>query len=301
MARHRRGRRSWSLATVPVYLKLGSEFMPPLDEGSLLYMPTTMPGISITEAQKVLQVTDRIIKQFPEVDRVLGKAGRAETSTDPAPLSMLETVIILKPKSEWRKVRHLVFLLGAGLGPLHLPALHPRPHLPGRAHQPDERGPEPAGPGQRLDDAHQGPDRHAEHGPADARGAQDLGLATWTPSRRSGPRSKPALNGVEGTRSVFAERTGSGYFLDIEWNREALARYGLSIEEAQEVIQRAIGGENITTTVEGRERYPVNVRYMRDFRADIGALDRVLVPVGGGDGRSRCPSWPTVKVAPGRP
>ena len=91
------------IATVPVYLKLGSEFMPPLDEGSILYMPTTMPGISITEAQKLLQVTDRIIKQFPEVDRVLGKAGRAETSTDPAPLSMLETVIILKPKSEWRK------------------------------------------------------------------------------------------------------------------------------------------------------------------------------------------------------
>ena len=100
----RGGRWSWSLATVPVFLQLGSEFMPPLDEGSLLYMPTTMPGISIAEAQKLLQVTDRIMRQFPEVDRVLGKAGRAETATDPAPLSMLETVITLKPKSEWRHV-----------------------------------------------------------------------------------------------------------------------------------------------------------------------------------------------------
>ncbi len=103
------------IATIPVYFELGREFMPPLEEGSILYMPSTMPGISIQEAQKTLQVTDRIIKQFPEVDRVLGKAGRADTSTDPAPLSMLETVIILKPKSEWRRAKDLVLILGPRL------------------------------------------------------------------------------------------------------------------------------------------------------------------------------------------
>ena len=119
------------VATVPVYFKLGSEFMPPLEEGSILYMPTTMPGISITEAQKLLQVTDRIIKQFPEVDRVLGKAGRAETSTDPAPLSMLETVIILKPKSEWRKVDTWYSAWAPGMAEGRLAAHHARPHLPG--------------------------------------------------------------------------------------------------------------------------------------------------------------------------
>ena len=128
------------IVTVPIYFKLGSEFMPPLEEGSILYMPSTMPGISITEAQKLLQVTDRIIKQFPEVDRVLGKAGRAETSTDPAPLSMLETVIILKPKVRMAEGGHLVFLLGAGVGQGRLPPYHPGSHLPGGTDQPDERG-----------------------------------------------------------------------------------------------------------------------------------------------------------------
>jgi Cu(I)/Ag(I) efflux system membrane protein CusA/SilA len=266
-------------ATVPVFLKLGSEFMPPLEEGSLLYMPTTMPGISITEAQKVLQVTDRIIKQFPEVDRVLGKAGRAETSTDPAPLSMLETVVILKPKAEWRKVKTWYSSWTPGWAKSVL-----RHFTPDNISQEDLIN--------QMNEALSIPGL-ANSWTMPIRGRIEMlstGLRTPVGLKISGSdldvieeigaQVEAALNQVEGTRSVFAERTGSGYFLDIEWNREALSRYGLSIEEAQEVIQRAIGGENITTTIEGRERYPVNIRYMRDFRADLGALGRVLVAAG---------------------
>ena len=161
------------IATIPVYFKLGSEFMPPLEEGSILYMPTTMPGISITEAQKVLQVTDRIIKQFPEVDHVLGKAGRAETSTDPAPLSMLETVIILKPKAEWRKTETWY----SSWAPEWAKAVF-RHITPDHISQEELIGQmndalQDPGPCQRLDHAHQGPDRDAEHRPSHARGAQD--------------------------------------------------------------------------------------------------------------------------------
>ena len=264
------------IVTIPVYFKLGPEFMPPLEEGSILYMPTTMPGISITEAQKVLQVTDRIIKQFPEVDRVLGKAGRADTSTDPAPLSMLETVITLKPKSEWRRADtwysswapEWVKAIFRHITPDHISQeelisqMNEALQLPGLANgwtMPIKGRIEMLSTGLRT----------------------PVGLkisgADLDTIEEIGARIESVLPSVKGTRSVFAERTGSGYFLDFEWNREDLARYGLSIEEAQEVIERAIGGENVTTTVEGRERYPVNVRYMRDFRADLGALGRVLV------------------------
>lgn len=269
------------IATIPIYLKLGSEFMPPLEEGSILYMPTTMPGISITEAQKLLQVTDRIIKQFPEVDRVLGKAGRADTSTDPAPLSMLETVIILKPKSEWRRAdtwysswapdwakaifRHITpdhisqeELISQMNDALSLPGLANSWTMPikGRLEMLSTGLRTPVG---------------LKISGADLDTIEEIGA-----------QIESVLPSVKGTRSVFAERTGSGYFLDFEWNREALARYGLNVEEAQEVIEKAIGGENVTTTVEGRERVPVNVRYMRDFRSDLGALGRVLVPASGG-------------------
>lgn len=269
------------LVTIPVYFQLGSEFMPPLDEESLLYMPTTMPGISITEAQKVLQVTDRIIKQFPEVDRVLGKAGRAGTSTDPAPLSMLETVIILKPKSDWRRkdtwysswapdgvqavLRHIVpdhlsqeELVAQMNKALALPGLASAWTMPirGRIEMLSTGLRTPVG---------------LKISGSDLDTIEEIGAAV-----------ESVLSPVKGTRSIFAERTGSGYFLDFEWNRRALSRHGLSVEEAQEVVQRAIGGENVTATVEGRERYPVNVRYMRDFRSDMSALGRVLVPVSGG-------------------
>ncbi len=201
--------------TIPLFWRLGSEFMPPLDEGSLLYMPTTMPGISIGESQRLLQVTDGILKSFPEVDHVLGKTGRTDSATDPAPLSMLETVIVLKPTG----IRTPVGLKIQG---------------------------------------------------GDVNQIQEVGR-----------RVENVLRGVRGTRSVFAERTGDGYFLDVTWDRKALASFGLSVEDAQNALSTAVGGDNVSTTVEGRERYPINVRYKRDFRSDLEALGRVLVPVSG--------------------
>ncbi len=286
------------IATVPIYYKLGSEFMPPLEEGSLLYMPTTMPGISITEAQKVLQVTDRIIKGFPEVKSVLGKAGRAETSTDPAPLSMLETVVILKPKSEWRKTktwytswapewaksvfRHITpdhisqeQLISEMNEALSIPGLANAWTMPIKG---------------RIDMLSTG--MRTPVGLKISGGDLDT-------IEEIGARIESVLPSVKGTRSVFAERTGSGYFLDFEWNREELARYNLSVEEAQAVIEKAIGGENVTTTVEGRERYPVNVRYMRDFRSDYGALGRVLVPASGGQKQIPLSQLATIRTVSG--
>ena len=149
--------------TVPVFMRLGSEFMPPLYEGSLLYMPTTMPGISIGEAQKLVQVSDRAIKQFPEVDRVLGKAGRADTSTDPAPLSMLETVITLKPTSEWRRVDTWYSGVGAGTDQARAPARHARSHFRRAADRGDECGGDVSRRLERVDDADQGADRYADY------------------------------------------------------------------------------------------------------------------------------------------
>ena len=268
-------------ATVPVFTRIGSEFMPPLDEGALFYMPTTMPGISISEAQKLLQVSNRLIKQFPEVDRVLGKAGRADTSTDPAPLSMLETVITLKPVSEWRKVDTWY----SGWAPGWLASVL-RPITPDHISQEQLV--------EELNEKLQLPGvSNAWTMPIKARidmlttGIRTpLGLkisgADLSVIEDIGVQIESALPQVRGTRNVFAERTGGGFFLDIEWNRDELARYGLSIEEAQAVVQNAIGGENVTTAVEGGERYAVNVRYMRDFRSDFDALGRVLVPASGG-------------------
>ncbi len=284
--------------TVPVFQRLGSEFMPPLDEGSLLYMPTTMPGISIAEAERLLQVTDRIIKRFPEVDRVLGKAGRAETSTDPAPLSMLETVITLKPKSEWRRVDTWY----SSWAPEWLKALL-------RRVTPDHISTEQLV--DELDEALTLPGlTNAWTMPIKGR-IDMLTTGMRTPVglkihgddveqiERIGTKVEAVLPAVQGTRSVFAERTGGGYFLDIQWNRDALARYGLSIEEAQGVVQSAVGGETVTTTVEGRERYPVNVRYMRDFRSDLGALGRVLVPASGGARQIPLSQLAEIRVASG--
>ena len=274
------------IVTIPVFMKLGSEFMPPLDEGALFYMPTTMPGISITEAQRLLQVTDRIMKQFPEVDVVLGKAGRAETSTDPAPLSMLETVLILKPKSEWRKVDTWY----SSWAPDWLKSLL-RPITPDHISREELIS--------KLNEALKIPGvSNAWTMPIKARiDMLTTGIRTPVGIKISGADLKVIeeigskieayLPSVKGTRSVFAERTGGGFFIDIVWNREELARYGLNVEEAQAVVQNAIGGENVTTTVQGRERYPVNVRYMADFRTDFGALGRVLVPAS--DGKRQIP------------
>ena len=267
------------VGTIPAFMSLGSEFMPPLYEEALFYMPSTMPGISIGEAQRALQVTDRLIKSFPEVDRVLGKAGRAETSTDPAPLSMFETVITLKPRSEWRSVPTWY----SNWAPEWLKPLF-------RRFTPDTMSPE-----QLVDELNETVKlpgvSNAWTMPIKARiDMLSTGMRTAVGLKVTGDdlekiqeigaRIEDVLPSVKGTRSVFAERTAEGYFLDFEWNRDALARYGLTIDDAQSVVQSAIGGENITTTVEGRARYPVNVRYMRDFRSDLDALGRVLVPAG---------------------
>jgi Cu(I)/Ag(I) efflux system membrane protein CusA/SilA len=286
------------LVTIPVFQKLGSEFMPPLDEGSLFYMPTTMPGISITRAQHLLQTTDRIIKQFPEVDQVLGKAGRAETSTDPAPLSMLETLVILKPKSEWRKVDTWY----SSWAPQWLKPLF-------RSISPDTLSQEEL--------IHQMNEALRLPGLSNAwtmpiKGRIDMlttGIRTPVGLKISGAdlvqieqiggQVEAALRQMKATRSIFAERTGGGYFLDIEWNRDELARYGLSIDEAQSAVENAIGGESIATTISGRERYSVNVRYQRDFRSNLPAIGRILVPVAGSQKQISLSQLAHVNVAGG--
>ncbi|MDD5108636.1 MAG: CusA/CzcA family heavy metal efflux RND transporter [Candidatus Omnitrophica bacterium] len=253
--------------TVPVFLKLGSEFMPPLYEGSILYMPTTLPGISVTETQKLLQTQDKILKSFPEVERVFGKAGRAETSTDPAPFSMMETTVILKSREHWRKVpmfgkflpffkRPLSFeeLTGEMDKKMQFPGVTNAWTMPIKA---------------RID--------MLTTGVRTPIGIKIFG-ADLKEIEKIGEHIEMVLKDVPGTRSIYSERTAGGYFVDFDLKREQLARYGLSVEEAEMVIMSAVGGENITTTVEGRERYSVNVRYAREFRDDIEKLKRVLVP-----------------------
>ncbi|MGC8793389.1 MAG: efflux RND transporter permease subunit, partial [Bryobacteraceae bacterium] len=230
--------------------------------------------------QRLLQVQDRIIKSFPEVETVLGKAGRAETSTDPAPLSMMETVIVLKPKDQWRR-RSTWYSEWA---PEWL-----KPVL--RRITPDHISTEQLV--EELDQALRIPGvTNSWTMPIKARiDMLTTGMRTPVGVKVSGPNINQvqrisreierALSGVPGTRSAFAERAAGGYFLDIVWRREELARYGLSIEEAQMAVLSAIGGENLTTTVEGRGRFPVNVRYLRDYRSDPESIRRVLVPAAG--------------------
>ncbi|MEE9910455.1 MAG: CusA/CzcA family heavy metal efflux RND transporter [Deltaproteobacteria bacterium] len=269
------------LATVPIYRQLGSEYMPPLEEGSILYMPTTVPGISISEAGKLLQITDRIIKQFPEVDRVLGKAGRADTATDPAPLSMLETLIVLKPKDQWRHKDTWY----SSWAPDWSKFLFRR-ITPDRISQEELI--------REMNDALKFPGlANAWTMPIKGR-IEMLSTGLRTPVgikisgsdldtiEEIGAKVESALAKVPGTRGVFAEKTGSGYFLDFRWNRDNIQRYGLSMAEVQTIVASAIGGENVTSTIEGRERYPVNVRYMKDFRSDLGSLSRLLIPVADG-------------------
>ncbi len=274
------------ILTVPVFERLGSEFMPPLDEGSLLYMPSTLPGISVTQAQQLLQVQDRIIKQFPEVDTVLGKAGRAETSTDPAPFSMMETVIALKPETQWPKVDTWY----SSWAPEWAKGIF-------RRFKPDHLSTE-----QLVEEMNQAlkisGTSNAWTMPIKARvdmlttGVRTpVGIKIYGADIKKiedlGTQIEALLPRVQGTRSVFSERTSGGYFLDFNWNRDELARYGLSIDNAQDVLMSAIGGENVTTTIEGRERYSVNVRYKRDYRSDLTILGRVLVPTM--DGQTQVP------------
>ncbi len=261
--------------TIPIYQRLGNEFMPPLDEGSLLYMPTTMPGLSVGEAERLLQVQDRLIKSFPEVERVFGKAGRAETSTDPAPFSMFETVILLKPKPQWREGLTTEQLIEEMNARLSIPGVSNAWTMPIKA---------------RID--------MLSTGIRTPIGIKVYG-ADINEIERLGIQIESLLKNVSGTRGVFAERTGGGYFLDFEWKRDQLARYGLSIEDAQMIVMSAIGGDNVTTTVEGRERYPVNVRYFRDYRSDISSLKRVLIPVMSGAMQIPLSQLATVKLASG--
>ncbi len=274
------------IATIPIFEKLGSEFMPPLFEGDLLYMPTTLPGISVTEAQKLLQVQDKVLRTFPEVHHVFGKAGRAETATDPAPFSMMETVILLKPESEWPKVPQWY----SSWAPEWLQNIL-------RRFWPDHKRVEDLiyGPG-GLNEAMKFPGvSNAWTMPIKAR-VDMLSTGVRTPIgikimgadleivQQLGEHIEMVLKDVPGTKSVFAERTAGGYFLDFTLKRSELARYGLSIDQANNIVMSAIGGENVTTTIEGRERYPVNVRYFRELRGDVEKLKRILVPVSQGGG-----------------
>jgi len=265
--------------TVPVFFRLGSEFMPPLDEGVLLYMPITLPGISVTEAGQLLQVQDKIIRSFPEVERVFGKIGRAETPTDSAPFSMVETVVVLKPHEQWRKkprwysdwapewmqkslrrawpdrisTQELLYGPGGLDEALRLPGVSNIWTMPIK---------------NRID--------MLTTGVRSPVGVKIFG-SDLKQIEELGAHLEKVLSEVPGTRSVFAERTTGGYFLDFHIKREALARYGLTVDDVQRVLLSAVGGEQVTTTVEGRERYPVNVRYLRDYRSDVGTLERVLV------------------------
>ena len=243
------------VVSVYPYLKLGTEFMPPLYEGALFYMPVTSPGAAISEVSKLLQLQDRILKEIPEVAQVFGKAGRAETATDPAPMEMFETVINLKPESEWRPGMTVEMLKNEMNDALSIPGVANSFTMPIKA---------------RIDMLSTGI-------------RTPVGIKVMGPKleelERLGTDIEARLGGMSGLRSVYAERVTTGYFLDLTIKREEVARYGLSVDEVQEVIQSAIGGMNLTVTVEGRERYPVNVRYARELRGDVEQLKRVLVPV----------------------
>ena len=240
-------------SAVPVFLRLGSEFMPPLYEGTLLYMPITLPGASVQTAQQILSAQDKIIKQVPEVASVFGKAGRALSATDPAPLEMIETVINLKPEKEWRP----------GMTPAKLEAeLDRLVRVPGVANawtMPIKGRVDMLSTGIRT----------------------PVGVKVFGPKLEVindiGAQIEGALGGVRGTRNVFSERVTGGYYVDFKIKRDQIARYGLTVQDVQMVIESAIGGSNITTTIEGRERFPVNVRYQRDYRSDMNTLKRTLI------------------------
>jgi Cu(I)/Ag(I) efflux system membrane protein CusA/SilA len=264
-------------ASVPLYLRMGSEFMPPLNEGTIFYMPITLPGISETQAQQLLQLQDRILKSFPEVELVYGKAGRAETSTDPAPFSMMETIVQLKPPEKWRDVRLERPWLPSFLRPV-------ADFLFGKYRK--LRWDELV---DQMDVALRLPgQQNAWTMPIKARiDMLTTGIRTPVGIKVMGRdlreidtvarRLETSLMMVPGTRSVFAERVLGGYYVDIAVNREEAGRYGLSVAEVQMAVENAIGGENVDTTIQGRERYPVNVRYHRDFRSEMPELGRVLV------------------------
>lgn len=245
------------LITIPIIMHTGSEFMPPLDEGSILFMPTMLPNISVNEAKRILQVQDAIIKKIPEVEQVLGKVGRAETPTDPAPTSMIESIIILKDKSEWRK----------GLTKADIVAeLNSKLQIPGVSNgwtQPIINRINMLSTGVRTDLA-----------------VKIFGDNLDTLEQYA-IRAENILKNIQGAADVFAERTQGGSYIDIDIKRDAIARYGLNVGDVQDVIETAIGGQNISKTVEGRRRFPIRVRYMRDFRMDVENMKKIYVTVSG--------------------
>ncbi|HEY1304275.1 MAG TPA: CusA/CzcA family heavy metal efflux RND transporter [Vicinamibacterales bacterium] len=240
-------------ATIPLVYALGTEFMPPLYEGSMLYMPTAPPGLSVTEATRLLQVQDQLLRTVPEVERVFGTVGRGTTPTDNSPMGMVNTTILLKPRDQWRAGLTFDALQAEMDAQLQFAG------VPNVWTQPIRN---------RLD--------MLSTGIKTPVGIKVLGPDLLT-IQEIGREIERTLQRVPGTRSVYAERVAQGYFTDIDIDRDAIARYGLRIEEVQDVIQSALGGENITQTIEGRERYPVNVRYAVDFRRDLPSLERVLV------------------------
>ena len=237
------------------FKKLGTEFMPPLYEGTLFYMPVTVPAASVSVVSELLGLQDRLLKSIPEVDQVFGKAGRAETATDPAPLEMFETVVNLKPESKWRPGMTVEKLKDEMNDRLTIPGVANSFTMPIKA---------------RIDML--------------ATGIRTpVGIKVLGPRieeiERIGLEIEQKVKEVPGTRSAYAERLTTGYFLDVIINRQEAARYGLNVEDIQEVVETAIGGMNVTTTVEGRERYPVNIRYPRELRDSLDHLNRVLIPI----------------------
>jgi Cu(I)/Ag(I) efflux system membrane protein CusA/SilA len=274
-----------------ILFPIGSEFMPPLFEGTLFYMPVTPPGLSVTEAGRLLSMQDRILKSFPEVEQVFGKAGRAETATDPAPFSMMETVVQLKPQDQWRRVPRDYGWMPEFLRPTAARVFGADRHLTFDELVAD------------LDRSMQFPGvQNAWTMPIRAR-IDMLSTGIRTPVgvkiagadlariQEIGSRIEAALKEVPGTRSAYAEKVTGGYFVDINVRRDEIARYGLTVGDVQDVIQASLGGMNVTRTIEGRERYPVNLRYLREYRDDVDKIRRILVPV------PTAPAGPTMAAA----
>jgi len=263
------------VVTIPIYFRLGHEFMPPLNEGVILYMPSTLPGVSVTEASALLQKQDALLRQVPEVARVFGKAGRADTSTDPAPLSMMETTVILKPESQWRrKERWYSKWMPSFLMSLVRPLWPDTMSWDELANDLDQRLQLPG-----QTNAWTMPIRNRidmlTTGIRTPVGIKVYG-ADLKQIENIAKQLEQIIGRVSGTRSVYGERVSGGYFVDFDIDRAAIARYGLTIDDVQQTIMTAIGGENVSTTIEGRERYPI-IRCPRELRDEIDKLGRVLV------------------------
>ena len=243
--------------TLPLALKIGSQFMPPLFEGSSLYMPTALPGISITQASQLMQEQDRVIRSFPEVESVFGTVGRSESATDNAPLDMYDTTVMLKPREQWRAGMTYEKLIQEMDARLQFPGLSNTWTMPVE---------------NRLDMELTGINT-------------PLGMKIQGPNlegiQQAGAQVQRILSSVPGVRSVFAERVSQGFYVNIEVNRTEAARYGLTVADVQQVVTSGIGGKNIAENIEGRQRYPISVRYSRDFRDNVEALSRLLIATGG--------------------